>query len=181
MRTRTQEHVTEDATVATPEPFDVIVRNEGGPSNPDNIKAALNYCRMCLKLGGRWVHYNNWTKRIEFVYQKKRMTQIWRDKWSMQRVEQRAIKGKNAEEDSSIGYAWADAKWKTVESAGGEISEQTAKSNGNDDGTTMKDETHRDNRWNEARSWSQKESWSLGRSTGSWWAAWKEHKASRKN
>ena len=44
-----------DWSTATYEPFDEILRHEGGGQNEENIVAAMNYCKWCLKKGGRWV------------------------------------------------------------------------------------------------------------------------------
>ena len=45
-------------------PFQRIVVEEGGWCDPANIVAALNYCRMCIVLGGEFVKFNKFTKRF---------------------------------------------------------------------------------------------------------------------
>jgi len=50
------------------EPFDVVVAKEGG--NDAALSAARKYCQKCMALKGRWIRYNKWTERVEYLYSK---------------------------------------------------------------------------------------------------------------
>lgn len=45
-----------------------IVEEEGGRHDPENIVAAWKLIRKCLALGGKFVRYNAFTERYEFLY-----------------------------------------------------------------------------------------------------------------
>jgi len=36
-----------------------------------NVVAATNYFQRCMTLGGQWLHWNQFTKRLECLYLKK--------------------------------------------------------------------------------------------------------------
>ena len=43
------------------------VQEEGGREDPGNIQAAARYCEKCIKMQGRWVHWNEMTERLEYL------------------------------------------------------------------------------------------------------------------
>ena len=69
-RRQCEEIVDEDISGGTYEPFDVIHSKEGGDASAANFDAAKNYAWKCLALGGRWIRYNDFTKRLELLYLK---------------------------------------------------------------------------------------------------------------
>ena len=60
---------------------------EGGFRSAANITAARNYCDMCIKFGGKWVRFNDWTQRAEFLYLKIGVRKVFRQKWCLERSE----------------------------------------------------------------------------------------------
>ena len=89
------------------EPLDVIIGKEGGSANPENIRAAKNYALECLAVGKKYVRFNTWTKRLEFLYVKHGQDKLWQDKWE---ITQTDTDGKDAT--------------KSAEGAGGQESEE---------------------------------------------------------
>ena len=59
-----------DWSKATYEPFDEVVRLEGGAQNVKNYEAAVNYCKWCIRKGGRWIKWMKRSKRLNYAYQK---------------------------------------------------------------------------------------------------------------
>ena len=54
------------------EPFDCIVRHEGGAQNPANITTAKNICKAKMARGPRFWQVNDESGRMEWLYSKKR-------------------------------------------------------------------------------------------------------------
>lgn len=57
-RTRLEEDEREDSVGGNHEPFDVLVRMEGGFHNKANVAAAQHYAQECIARGAEWVRYN---------------------------------------------------------------------------------------------------------------------------
>ena len=91
-RTRLQEEEDEDILAGSYEPLDVIVEKEGGNGNPANITAAEEYAKEAMSRGSKWVRWNSWTKRLEFLYLKMGCKKTLRNKWSVEKVETTEVK-----------------------------------------------------------------------------------------
>lgn len=61
----------------------MIVVHEGGKDSPKAWKAALNYLQAAMRLGGMWLQYNDFTKRVDILYVKKTRRTIFQQKWAM--------------------------------------------------------------------------------------------------
>ena len=72
-----------DTTKGTYYPFPRIVQEEGGKEDPENVKAAMNYCRKCMELGGDWVSINQMTERLEFLHLKREHKDIFSQCWEL--------------------------------------------------------------------------------------------------
>ena len=85
-----------DEQDGTWEPFAKIVVEEGGDKSA--FTAAENYCSQCFELHGKgetfhnrpWVLYNDFTKRVEMLYIKKKFRSANRELW---RLSKEASKG----------------------------------------------------------------------------------------
>ena len=60
-----------DKELGTYEPFERVVILEGGRENMSAWRAAVNYTLKCLRLGGMWVMWNDFTLRPQVLYVKK--------------------------------------------------------------------------------------------------------------
>ena len=76
---------------ATYEPFDIVLAQEGGPGNPENIDAALAYCRWCVKKGGKWIKFMKKSRRLNYAYMKEGFDEEIRRKWSLREVGERPV------------------------------------------------------------------------------------------
>jgi hypothetical protein len=47
-------------------PFSMIFKNQGGAEDPGAMRAAVNICRACIKMGGEWLNHNKMSGRLEF-------------------------------------------------------------------------------------------------------------------
>ena len=54
-----------------------IVQEEGGKDDKENILASVRYIKKCCLLGGRFVKFNQFTERYEFLYFKTEVQHIW--------------------------------------------------------------------------------------------------------
>jgi hypothetical protein len=67
-----QSHNQQWSTVGRFLAFDRIVEEEGGATNPDNVQAAVFYCRRCLEIGqiggSPFVVFDSMTNRLKFKY-----------------------------------------------------------------------------------------------------------------
>ena len=91
-RVKTEETEDEDLRDGVYEPFSVIVNAEGGPKDKRNVMAAQEYCNECVALGGKWVQWNKMSKRVEFLYVKRRLRQAKRDRWQLVKHESKRLK-----------------------------------------------------------------------------------------
>ena len=90
---KTEEIIDEDIANGSYEPYDIIVEKEGGSGNIKNVDAATNYAQRCIEEGGKWVRFNLWTKRLEYLYIKLGMRSTWAKSWKWQRAESQAVGG----------------------------------------------------------------------------------------
>jgi hypothetical protein len=97
---------TEDGTY---EPLEMIVMHEGGKDSPAAWQAALNYLQVCMTLGGMWMQFNHFTKRVDILYIKKTRRSVFQQKWAMYTESIRDLK--------SIEGAGADVEAKSTEDA----------------------------------------------------------------
>jgi hypothetical protein len=63
------------------QPFSVIVKKEGNDNAA--VKAAVNYVAACQKMGGAWQKYNTMTQRVEWLYMKAGMEEIFTESWRL--------------------------------------------------------------------------------------------------
>ena len=92
-RSKTQELQEVDEMDGVYMPFSVIVREEGGDAPA--MQAARNYVAECVrhyKVGKgvktrSFLSFNTWTKRVEFLYIKKRFRQSFAKKWAHKIIE----------------------------------------------------------------------------------------------
>ena len=85
-----------DWSKATYEPFVIIVQQEGGPGSDENFEAAKNYCRWCVKKGGRWIKYMKRSKRLNYAYLKEGFGEEIKKKWSLRKIGDHEDAGGNA-------------------------------------------------------------------------------------
>ena len=69
--------------VGTYEPFDMVLKHEGGRWSPAAWAAAMEYCKTCCALGGRWLSYNYFTKRVDVLYIKKTQRSVHKKCWDL--------------------------------------------------------------------------------------------------
>ena len=74
-----------DWSKATYEPFDIILQQEGGPGSDENFEAAKNYCRWCVKKGGRWIKYMKRSNRLNYAYLKEGLGEEIKKKWPLRK------------------------------------------------------------------------------------------------
>ena len=67
----------------TYEPLDMVVQHEGGRHSAQAWEAALNYLQRCMELGGMWISYNDFTKRVEVLYIKRTRRSSFDQKWQL--------------------------------------------------------------------------------------------------
>ena len=72
-----------DEEIGTYEPLEMIAKYEGGKDSPSAWQAALNYASMCCKLGGKWLDYNTFTKRVDILYVKKTQRSAFTRSWTL--------------------------------------------------------------------------------------------------
>ena len=49
-------------------PFMMIAKAQGGRRDRDALRAAANYCMLCMVMKGSWLRYNGMTTRLDFYY-----------------------------------------------------------------------------------------------------------------
>ena len=62
------------------EPFDMIVKFEGGPTK-HNVAAAMQHCRYMMKRGKKWFQRSERTNRLEWFYSKRGKNWTHRQRW----------------------------------------------------------------------------------------------------
>ena len=82
-----------------------IVWYEGGRESSTAWMAGLNYAAACAALGGKWIQWNDMTKRPELFYVKKCHKATFRKAWSLMKEMQRDIKPEAAEATAAAGAA----------------------------------------------------------------------------
>lgn len=65
------------------EPFDMVVKHEGGRKSAAAWIAAKNYCEKCMELGGMWLNWNTFTQRTEVLYVKKQRRSSFNQIWAL--------------------------------------------------------------------------------------------------
>lgn len=80
-QTKLEQYQIVDEELGTYEPFDMVVKHEGGRKSAAAWRAAVNYCEKCMELGGMWLSWNAFTQRADVLYIKKQrrssFNQIW--------------------------------------------------------------------------------------------------------
>lgn len=66
------------------EPIDVIAEREGGSNSCEAQKAAALYAAECERRGGKWVKWNAFTRRKEYLYLKSGTKKVERARWSLE-------------------------------------------------------------------------------------------------
>ena len=77
-KTHTKAWQTVDTSKGVYLPLARIVQEEGGKDDPENVKAAMKYCRKCMELDGDWVSYNQMTERLEFLHLRREHKDIFK-------------------------------------------------------------------------------------------------------
>ena len=72
-----------DEDIGTYEPFEMVVKYEGGRKSKAVYKAALNYAKKCVGLGVQWLLYNEFTKRVDILYVKKSKRSAFARHWNL--------------------------------------------------------------------------------------------------
>ena len=62
-------------------PFSCIIRDEG--ADEEAVVAAVNYIKACWAMGGVWRKYNRMTQRMEWLYMKQEVHEIFEESWKM--------------------------------------------------------------------------------------------------
>eukprot|EP00959_Pyramimonas_sp_CCMP1952_P097096 2029462-Pyramimonas_sp.AAC.1 len=62
-------------------PLQRIAHKEGG--GREGLRAAVNHCLRCLQMGDKWVWYDEWTRRIKFLYFVRGLSENFTRAWSM--------------------------------------------------------------------------------------------------
>ena len=100
-------------TEGTYEPFDIIVDKEGGQHRPSSVRAAVCYTLACMQmhkkgllagLNSPWVKYNGMTRRLEFMYLKRGMSNKFETAWQ---TVQRQLQADNTSSSASSGLRGA--------------------------------------------------------------------------
>ena len=86
-RTKSTMHEKSTDEQGTYLPLDMIIKNEGGARNIENVVAARRYATRCLAQGKKWVKFNDWTGRLEFLYIRHNMNKVWSDRWDVTKTE----------------------------------------------------------------------------------------------
>jgi hypothetical protein len=61
--------------------IEVVAKKEGGSAT--SWVAAANYARKCAELGGKWITYNSWTKRVEVLYVRSQYRTVFTNAWQL--------------------------------------------------------------------------------------------------
>ena len=98
-----------DSSIGVYHGLGAIIQAEGGRDDPTAVTAARNYARRCAMMGGKWMRYNSWTERNEFLYVKQQHVTTMQRLWQSFEVEQAAwIKSRapetNLHEKKSEGH-----------------------------------------------------------------------------
>ena len=125
-----------DEQDGTWEPFAKIVVEEGGDKSA--FTAAENYCSQCFELHSKgetfhkrpWVLYNDFTKRVEMLYIKKKFRSANRELW---RLSKEASKGV-ADRDKGGDNARKNAGDKAGDNAGAQVDGGRGDKAGDNDG-----------------------------------------------
>ena len=96
------------------EPLERIVWYEGGRESNTAWLAGLNYAAACAALGGKWIQWNDMTKRPELFYVKKIHKTTFRRAWSLMKEMQRDIKPEAAAAETAAAAAAAAAATATA-------------------------------------------------------------------
>lgn len=70
-----------DSTKGVYLPIPVIIREEGG--DDEARTATYNYVKACWKMGGRWRKFNKMTKRMEWLYMKQEVHELFEQNWKL--------------------------------------------------------------------------------------------------
>lgn len=62
-------------------PLSVIIREEG--ADDDAIKASYEYIKACWAMGGLWRKFNKMTKRMEWLYMRQEVHEIYEESWRL--------------------------------------------------------------------------------------------------
>lgn len=68
-----------DTSTGTYLPPGRIIKEEGGKGDASNIEAAWRHIHKCIKLGGKFVKWNGFTERHEFLYFRTETKQIFEE------------------------------------------------------------------------------------------------------
>lgn len=81
--TRSEVYEEEEAAEGTYETVDFIIGEEGGSHREENVIAAKNYIKYCLKKGGKWLKQCKRTKRTKILYVKDKLNSRHKIAWGM--------------------------------------------------------------------------------------------------
>ena len=63
-------------------PLSVIIREGGGSSDPESVRAAVRYVVKCVQMGGKFRSFNRMTERWEYLYFKTEVIEEFRQSWA---------------------------------------------------------------------------------------------------
>ena len=127
----------EDETEGTYEPFSIIVQREGGDAPA--LTASRNYVFECVRLarsqktcnGRPWLSWNQFTKRVDILYLKKKYRNIMSQAW-MTETKQQKRKGDDDKGGNEGIEKSARTEPKTPDKGGDEVIEKTEKKEENE-------------------------------------------------
>ena len=70
-----------DTTKGTYMPFRKVHENEG--LDEDGLRAAVLLCMKCIRMGGKWIRFNEFTERLEFLILLHGFVENMEESWAM--------------------------------------------------------------------------------------------------
>ena len=65
-------------------PFECIVEKYGFAFNREKaIQKATVYCEKCVKMGGKWMSYDEMSEDFEFLFVRRQSKELFAEKWAM--------------------------------------------------------------------------------------------------
>ena len=77
----TERHVESEYVGGEHESFDRLVWLQGGSQNPANVQASIEICRECIKRGGRYYTYDDFSKRYRYANPKSGFNAKYSNSW----------------------------------------------------------------------------------------------------
>ena len=83
-----------DSSIGVCHGLGAIIQAEGGRDDATAVTAARNYARRCAMMGGKWMRYNRWTERNEFLHVKQQHVTTMQRLWQCFEVEKQHGSGR---------------------------------------------------------------------------------------